>query len=150
MNIDFNLLAQKRVEAGLTQVELADLAQLSPVLIKKYEAGESTPRSKNLEKLADALGMTAELLVLGYNETHIDEPAGTKTMGVAEIPDDAPTPNIAESSEEQDDLGRLPLVVACLIDILPSSGEHISARQARSFCKAFEVMMKVGYADRLE
>jgi len=85
-----------------------------------------------------------------YNETHIDEPAGTKTMGVAEIPDDAPTPNIAESSEEQDDLGRLPLVVACLIDILPSSGEHISARQARSFCKAFEVMMKVGYADRLE
>ena len=42
---------------GLTQTQLAELADIHPVSIRKYEAGMMKPREAQIRKLADALGI---------------------------------------------------------------------------------------------
>jgi transcriptional regulator with XRE-family HTH domain len=49
-------LAALREEARMTQAELVEKTGLSLRQIQRYEAGESMPRWKNLDKLAEALG----------------------------------------------------------------------------------------------
>lgn len=49
-------LAALREESRLTQAELVEKSGLSLRQIQRYEAGESMPRWKNLDRLADVLG----------------------------------------------------------------------------------------------
>lgn len=48
---------------GLTQAELANLVELSLPTIARIESGESDPKSKDLAKLAAALGTSVSYLV---------------------------------------------------------------------------------------
>ena len=59
-----------RKQAGFKQKELADIAEIHPVLLGRYETGKALPRKKNLKKLASALNVTvSDLDVLGeYTE----------------------------------------------------------------------------------
>lgn len=49
-------LKLKRVEKGLTQKELADMAGIGQGFISDYETGRYFPRKTTLDKLAEALG----------------------------------------------------------------------------------------------
>ncbi len=47
---------------GLTQTQLAELADIHPVSIRKYEAGMMKPREEQIRKLADVLEINVFLL----------------------------------------------------------------------------------------
>lgn len=46
-----------RKEKGLTQKQLAELSGLLEPTIRKYESGKVQPKSENLNKIANALGV---------------------------------------------------------------------------------------------
>ena len=57
-------LREKRIEAKLTQAELAKLAGVTPRTIQNYELGNRKPSNMMVtQKLADALGTTMEYLL---------------------------------------------------------------------------------------
>lgn len=61
-------LKEKRIEANLTQVELAERVSISARTIQNYEIGSSKPtRIEVVEKLAEALGTPVDFL-LGQGE----------------------------------------------------------------------------------
>lgn len=49
-------LVQARVEAGLTQEELARATEISVASIGKYEQGQRFPRGPRLRRIADVTG----------------------------------------------------------------------------------------------
>lgn len=51
------LIKEVRQSKGLTQVELATKAGLSAATITNYENGKRSPKLKDLEKIAKALGL---------------------------------------------------------------------------------------------
>lgn len=55
-------LRDARVQAGLTQAELAEQAGTDPTTIAKYETGARTPYVERLAALAAALGVTPSRL----------------------------------------------------------------------------------------
>ena len=48
-----------RTRMGITQGELADLSGIHPVSIRKYETNKMTPQAQQIEKIADALGVSS-------------------------------------------------------------------------------------------
>lgn len=46
-----------RKEKGLSQAKLADASGLKKITISEYEAGKYKPRTENIIKIADALGV---------------------------------------------------------------------------------------------
>ena len=66
-------LKEKRVEAGLTQTELAKRAGVTARTIQNYELGNRKPANMEvIQKIADALGTTTEYL-LGSSGTYVVE-----------------------------------------------------------------------------
>ena len=66
-------LKEKRVEAGLTQAELAKKAGVTARTIQNYELGNRKPANMEvIQKIADALGTTTEYL-LGSSGTYVVE-----------------------------------------------------------------------------
>ena len=66
-------LKEKRLEAGLTQAELAKKAGTTSRTIQNYELGKSKPSNMEIiQKIADALGTTTEYL-LGSSGTYVVE-----------------------------------------------------------------------------
>lgn len=51
-----------RRQAGLSQAELAELAELEPVLIAQVEAGEADPTWGDARRIAAALGTSIDRL----------------------------------------------------------------------------------------
>lgn len=60
-----NFVCQLREEKGMTQAELAELLDVTPAAVSKWENGESKPRTEKLFELAKLLGVTAEELMNG-------------------------------------------------------------------------------------
>jgi len=58
-------LKRLRKEAGLTQIVLADLVDVSRRAIISWELDERTPSSDKIQKLAAALHVTADELLKG-------------------------------------------------------------------------------------
>lgn len=57
------LISEARLEAKMSQKELAEAIGSTPALISKYESGKSKPRAETLERLAKVLNLnTSELL----------------------------------------------------------------------------------------
>lgn len=56
-------LKGKRVEAGLTQAELAEKVSVTARTIQNYEMGTRRPNSKVVADLANALGTTVDYLL---------------------------------------------------------------------------------------
>ncbi|MGC8489897.1 MAG: helix-turn-helix domain-containing protein [Clostridia bacterium] len=52
-----NRLAERRLEAGLSQFELARRANISPSVISQLETGKLSPYPAWRQRLADALGV---------------------------------------------------------------------------------------------
>ncbi len=48
-----------RTRMGITQGELADLSGIHPVSIRKYETNKMTPQSQQIERIAEALGVSS-------------------------------------------------------------------------------------------
>ena len=66
-------LKEKRAEANLTQVELAEKAGVTARTIQNYELGNRKPSNMTtVQKIADALNTTTEYL-LGSAGTHVVE-----------------------------------------------------------------------------
>jgi transcriptional regulator with XRE-family HTH domain len=62
---DPDRLRNARIQAGLTQAELARLVGTDHTVIARYEAGERTPYVERLATLAAALGITPAALTQG-------------------------------------------------------------------------------------
>ena len=58
-----DVLKKIRKERGLTQKELSAKSKVSENAIKQYEGGKRNPRTEQLEKLAEALGVSPALLL---------------------------------------------------------------------------------------
>lgn len=66
-------LKKKRMEAGLTQVQLAEKAGVTARTIQNYELGNRKPSNMEvIQKIADALNTTTEYL-LGSSGTYVVE-----------------------------------------------------------------------------
>ena len=66
-------LKQKRVEAGMTQVQLAQSAGVTARTIQNYELGTRKPSNMEVvQKIADVLHTTTEYL-LGSSGTYVEE-----------------------------------------------------------------------------
>lgn len=57
--------------SGMTQVQLADKVNLSPVTINRYLSGQRQPKVETMAVLADALKVSTEYLVRGEREPAI-------------------------------------------------------------------------------
>jgi transcriptional regulator with XRE-family HTH domain len=69
-------LARLREAAGLTQVELSQKAAVSIDTLRRWEQGRNLPRIDDAYRLAKALGVGIDKLVLGKDmETPGDRPA---------------------------------------------------------------------------
>lgn len=55
----------RRKQLGLSQEELAEIADVSPQMISTAERGSKSILSENLLNLSDALGVTADYLLTG-------------------------------------------------------------------------------------
>ncbi|MGN6108811.1 MAG: helix-turn-helix domain-containing protein [Kofleriaceae bacterium] len=53
-------IARLRAKAGLSQRELADLCDVDETAVSHWENGVSSPRSKRLPVVAQALGVTID------------------------------------------------------------------------------------------
>ncbi len=51
------LIRQARKNAGLTQAELAQKAEITDVAVRKYESGRISPKLNTLRKIANACGV---------------------------------------------------------------------------------------------
>lgn len=58
-------IVTRRKQLGLSQEELAELADVSPQMISTAERGSKSILSENLLKLSEALGVTADYLLTG-------------------------------------------------------------------------------------
>lgn len=56
-------LKEERENKRMTQQQLADLVGLSMITISRYETGTRQPKSGDLQKIADALGVTVAYLM---------------------------------------------------------------------------------------
>jgi HTH-type transcriptional regulator/antitoxin HipB len=58
-----------RLQAGLTQVELARRVGVTQGSLSKFESGRSTPRVETLSRLAGALGVTLDALITSEHDS---------------------------------------------------------------------------------
>ena len=66
-----------RKSRGLTQAELAERLNISEMTVRRWEAGQRSPRIEATQKLAEVLGTTPEELLSGNPEVN-DLPAPLK------------------------------------------------------------------------
>lgn len=59
-----------RKNSKLTQVELAKRVGVSGATVSQWESGDTSPKGKNLHKLAQALSTSADLLLYGKEKHH--------------------------------------------------------------------------------
>ena len=57
------ILSEARLEAKMSQKQLAEASGITPALISKYESGKSKPRAETLERLALVLGIDKSYLL---------------------------------------------------------------------------------------
>jgi transcriptional regulator with XRE-family HTH domain len=57
-------LREHRAAMGWTQAFLASKSGVHPISISKYEKGQTNPSSRNLRRIADALGVTVDAIQL--------------------------------------------------------------------------------------
>ena len=69
------MLKKARIDAGLTQKQLAEKCEMADSAIRKYESGRIVPKIKTITKIASALGMSTSDFISGdaYAEKSIGE-----------------------------------------------------------------------------
>ncbi len=66
-------LKARRAELNWTQNDLAEVSGLNRWSIAQYEAGNAKPKTKTLQKIADALDIDAKVLADDNAELHTEE-----------------------------------------------------------------------------
>ncbi|NVO83561.1 helix-turn-helix domain-containing protein [Hymenobacter sp. P5252] len=56
-------MADRRQKLGLSQIELAELGQVSVSFITKLEAGQANPGFRQLNRVLDAVGLALSITV---------------------------------------------------------------------------------------
>jgi transcriptional regulator with XRE-family HTH domain len=80
-------LARLREEAGLTQMQLAQQAGVSVDTLRHWEQGRHLPRVDDAYRLARALGVGVEKLILGTDlEEEAEQPRSGPTPGPKKRP----------------------------------------------------------------
>ena len=64
----FKRLRDFRKKAGFTQIDLADLVSVHETTIRRWESGKGIPRMDEIKKLANALNVTEDELLNGYEK----------------------------------------------------------------------------------
>lgn len=68
-------IKQARIQAGLTQEQLAELLNLSRGTVARYELGEIEPKLQNLAAIARVLQVSSDYLMgLEYQSIQTEEP----------------------------------------------------------------------------
>lgn len=69
------MLKKARIDAGLTQKQLAEKCEMADSAIRKYESGRIVPKIKTITKIANALGMSTSDFISddSYSEKSSDE-----------------------------------------------------------------------------
>jgi transcriptional regulator with XRE-family HTH domain len=62
-------LTSYRLRLGLTQQEVAELSQVSVRLLRELEAGRANPGLRQLERIANVLNLTLNLVPLTHENT---------------------------------------------------------------------------------
>ncbi|HHE3506922.1 TPA: XRE family transcriptional regulator [Pasteurella multocida] len=65
------LMKEERTLAGLSQKELANLTNITPALISKYENGLSKPRIETAKRIAEVLHIDLETLIKSLEQDEI-------------------------------------------------------------------------------
>ena len=60
-----NFICALREKKGMTQLELANILDVTPAAVSKWENGESKPKLETLFAVAEIFGVTVEELVAG-------------------------------------------------------------------------------------
>ena len=68
------VLRDRRVEAGMTQQRLADLALISRNYVSDVERGLKSPTLATVQRLASALEVEPHVLVRAAEQAHHDRP----------------------------------------------------------------------------
>jgi transcriptional regulator with XRE-family HTH domain len=77
-------LRTAREQAGLSQQELADKAGISVDSVQNWEQGRTRPRLPALGKLAQALGVSLDVLVMAEGKAEPTRPRGRPRKGEGE------------------------------------------------------------------
>jgi len=56
-----NILKENRSKLGISQIDLAEIAEVSLATIKDLERGKGNPSLSTLEKIADTLGLEIKI-----------------------------------------------------------------------------------------
>lgn len=76
-------IKNRRKELGMSQDELAELANLNRVTVAKYESGKVEPGAQALSRIADALETSVDIL-LGRSTPTPDETEQNEAMAIRE------------------------------------------------------------------
>lgn len=74
-------IKNRRKEFGMSQDELAELANLNRVTVAKYESGKVEPGAQALSRIADALETSVDIL-LGRSTPTLDETEQNEAMAI--------------------------------------------------------------------
>ena len=78
-------IRQARNEKGLTQKQLGSISGTSEITIRQYELGKRQPRIEQLQRIADALNISAYDLIENAGDTFDPLlPASWRGMGLEE------------------------------------------------------------------
>lgn len=78
-------LANLRKLRSLTQAQLAERLSLSQPIIARWENGRAHPNDTNLERLAEALGVTKDVLVSGQQDPYGPKPQSLDDAELVEL-----------------------------------------------------------------
>lgn len=78
MSVGENIKALRK-NKGLSQKQLADEVELSEITIRRYEKGINDPTTEVVNKIAEALGVPVNMILLGKDVTSIIEEAANKS-----------------------------------------------------------------------
>lgn len=70
----------KRIAAGFNRSELSRKVEVTPQAVQQWEEGITSPRGKNLRKLADFLNTTPQFIQYGDERPQIEENRGYYNM----------------------------------------------------------------------
>ena len=56
-----NILKENRSKLGISQIDLAEIAEVSLATVKDLERGKGNPSLSTLEKIADTLGLEIKI-----------------------------------------------------------------------------------------
>ncbi|WP_299465407.1 helix-turn-helix transcriptional regulator [uncultured Microscilla sp.] len=73
-------LKELRKKKGLSQNQLAELIDVHFAQVSRYERGETKPNAQAITKLAQALNTTADYLMNGTSDDHLNQMALDKEI----------------------------------------------------------------------